>query len=186
MKDNLSIGLLVVIAIASIANTVMLMGDEPSTIEQSSNTTPKSSVVSNAASNTNAAANNDANFNQGLEEATVIENTGPKTNIQFAELQHDFGKIEQESKHTKVFTFTNTGNNPLIISSAKGSCGCTVPNYPREPVQPGQTGEIEVVYSPNKQVNQQTKTVTITANTEPATTVLKVSANVQPVDKAAG
>lgn len=174
MKENLSIGLLVIIAIASIANTVMLMGDDGVSYEKTQAIT---STGSNAAANTSGDV---ANFNEGLEGATVIEPTGPKTSIQFAEMTHDFGTIEQDSRNTKVFTFTNTGEHPLIISDAKGSCGCTVPNYPRQPVQPGETGEIEVVYSPGKQVNQQSKTVTITANTEPSTTVLRISANVLP------
>jgi hypothetical protein len=111
---------------------------------------------------------------------------GPATSIQFKEMEHDFGAIDQDTKNTKVFTFTNTGENPLIISNATGSCGCTVPNYPRNPIAPGETGEIEVVYSPGKQVNQQTKTVSITANTEPATTVLRVKANVNPGEQVEG
>ncbi|MCB0401790.1 MAG: DUF1573 domain-containing protein [Flavobacteriales bacterium] len=94
-------------------------------------------------------------------------------------MAHDFGTIDQDTKNTKVFKFTNTGKEPLIIEDAKGSCGCTVPTYPKEPIKPGETGEIEVAYSPGKQSGAQTKTVTITANTEPITTTLNISANVQ-------
>ena len=113
--------------------------------------------------------------------ANVIpENVGPKTSIQFTQMEHDFGVIDQNTTNPKVFTFTNTGNEPLIISDAKGSCGCTVPEYPRQPIAPGESGEIKVVYSPGKQANQQSKSVTITANTEPATTVLRIKANVTP------
>ncbi len=100
------------------------------------------------------------------------------TTISFAENAHDFGTIEQDSEHKKIFSFTNTGSEPLIIEKAKGSCGCTVPKYPKEPIAPGGTGEIEVVYKPGKQKNKQTKNVTITANTSPANTVLTISANV--------
>ncbi|MBD3661235.1 MAG: DUF1573 domain-containing protein, partial [Arenibacter algicola] len=92
----------------------------------------------------------------------------------------DFGTIEQNTTNPKTFTFTNTGDEPLIISDAKGSCGCTVPSYPKAPIPPGGTGEIEVVYRPGQQKNQQTKTVTVTANTEPAQTVLRIKANVKP------
>lgn len=106
--------------------------------------------------------------------------TGPKTSMQFAEMEHDFGNIKQDSENKYVFKFTNTGDEPLIINGAQGSCGCTVPSYPKEPIAPGEQGDIEVVYSPGKQENQQQKTVTITANTEPATTVLKISAFVEP------
>ena len=95
-------------------------------------------------------------------------------------MEHNFGDIEQNTTNPKTFTFTNTGSEPLIISDAKGSCGCTVPEYPKQPIQPGESGEIKVVYSPGTQVNAQTKTVTITANTEPSTTVLRITANVAP------
>ena len=99
MKENLSIGLLIIIAIASLANTVMLMGDDNVSNEK----TPQTSVVSNAAANTNqTAANQD--FNEGIQDAAVSEPVGPTTSIQFAEMQHDFGTIEQDSKNTKIFT----------------------------------------------------------------------------------
>ena len=69
----------------------------------------------------------------------------------------------------------------MLIESARGSCGCTVPNYPKQPIPPGQSGEIEVVYSPGKQKGLQTKSVTIIANTEPRTTVLQIKADVEEV-----
>ena len=62
-----------------------------------------------------------------------------KTSMDFTEVKHDFGTIKQDSKNTKVFKFTNTGNEPLIIEDAKGTCGCTVPTYPKEPIKPGET-----------------------------------------------
>jgi hypothetical protein len=70
----------------------------------------------------------------------------------------------------------------LVISNAVGSCGCTVPEYPKHPIAPGETGEINVVYKPGKQEGQQNKTVTVTANTEPAQTVLRILADVQKVN----
>ena len=170
MSENLKNALLVIIAIATLTNTVILLGDSN---EVSYERTP----INNTAIN-NAAAN-PADMG-AIEPATVIENVGPKTQIQFDEMEYDFGVIDQNTTNPKTFMFTNTGDEPLIISDAKGSCGCTVPDYPRQPIQPGETGEIKVVYSPGKQVNQQTKTVTITANTEPATTVLRIKANVTP------
>lgn len=168
MSENLKNALLVIITVATLANTVILLGDDSVSYE----TTPmNTSNVSNAAANPAANA---------IEPATVIENNLPPTTVSFAEMEHDFGTIEQNTTNPKTFTFTNTGSEPLVISDAKGSCGCTVPDYPRQPIQPGETGEIKVVYSPGTQVNQQTKTVTITANTEPATTVLRIKANVKP------
>src|SRR5690606_332492 len=119
--------------------------------------------------------------NQPAPAAPVLSETRAKTSIQFAENSHDFGKIKQDSKHTKVFKFTNTGKEPLIIENATGSCGCTVPDYPKEPIKPGATGEIVVEYSPGKQQGAQTKTVTITANTDPIVTTLNISADVEVV-----
>jgi hypothetical protein len=108
----------------------------------------------------------------------VVDNT-PKTVVAFAKSEHDFGNIKQDSENKYVFKFTNTGNEPLIIESATGSCGCTVPNYPKQPIAPGATGDIEVEYKPGKQENAQTKTVTIVANTEPKETVLRLKAFVE-------
>ena len=102
----------------------------------------------------------------------------PKTTIAFSNDSHDFGNIEQDTENKYSFTFTNTGLEPLIIKNARGSCGCTVPNYPKDPIMPGKTGQIDVVYKPAKQKGNQTKTVTVSANTEPENTILKISANV--------
>ncbi|MBL4657740.1 MAG: DUF1573 domain-containing protein [Flavobacteriales bacterium] len=117
------------------------------------------------------------------EQAVKIEQpTGPQTNILFAKDAHDFGNIEQNSTDNKhTFTFTNTGTNPLIISNAKGSCGCTVPVWPKEPIPPGGTGTIEVEYKPGSQKGTQKKTVTVTANTTPPDTRLSISAEVEEV-----
>lgn len=105
----------------------------------------------------------------------------PPTTIVFEEMDYDFGKIDQNTENKKMFKFTNTGKEALVIENAKGSCGCTVPKYPKKPIQPGETGEIEVVYKPGKQKGVQNKTVTLTANTEPSNTILKIKADVQEV-----
>ncbi len=107
--------------------------------------------------------------------------TGPPTSVMFAQSQHDFGKIDQDTKNTYTFKFTNTGINPLTITDAKGSCGCTVPQYPKEPIPPGGSGDIQVEYSPAKQKGPQSKTVTVTANTNPPTTTLTIIADVQEI-----
>jgi hypothetical protein len=98
--------------------------------------------------------------------------------ITFAKYEHDFGNILQDSDNKFTFTFTNTGTEPLIIENAKGSCGCTVPEYTKDPIAPGETGKLDIVYKPGKQKNQQTKTITVTANTSPKTTTLRIKANV--------
>ncbi len=107
----------------------------------------------------------------------------PKTSIKFNKDSHDFGNIEQDTENKYSFTFTNTGNEPLKIKNAKGSCGCTVPNYPKEPIMPGKTGQIDVVYKPAKQKGNQNKNVTVSANTNPENTILRISANVNSPDE---
>ena len=104
--------------------------------------------------------------------------TGPPTTISFKKMDHDFGTIKQKTENPYEFVFTNTGKNPLVITDAKGSCGCTVPEYPKEPIAPGASSKIRVVYSPGEQEGDQTKNVTITANTEPQQTVLTIKAKV--------
>lgn len=81
----------------------------------------------------------------------------------FEETVIDYGVIEQGSDPLRIFTFSNTGTEPLIIKRAKGSCGCTVPNYSKEPIMPGETSKIEVRYD-TKRVGKFTKTVKIYSN----------------------
>jgi hypothetical protein len=112
-------------------------------------------------------------------------NSGPTTLMAFNDDVHDFGTVDIETENKYSFVFTNEGKEPLKISNAKGSCGCTVPNWPREPIMPGQTGKIDVLYRPNKgQAGKaQNKTVSVTANTEPAITVLNIKALVNPISE---
>jgi len=86
----------------------------------------------------------------------------------------EFGTIEQGEVIQNVFEITNLGEAPLVISNAKGSCGCTVPNWPKEPVMPGQTAQILVKFDSKGKRGKQAKRVTITANTEPAQTFLTI------------
>lgn len=106
--------------------------------------------------------------------------TGPVPSFTFSEEDYDFGKINEGDVVEHSFTFTNTGQAPLIISSAVGSCGCTVPEWPKEPVGIGETGEILVKFNSRKKPGLQNKTVTITANTYPKQTKLQIKANVTP------
>lgn len=88
---------------------------------------------------------------------------------------HDFGTIEQGAPQETLFTFTNTGNAPLIITDAKSSCGCTIPTWTKEPVAPGGKGELLVKFNGSGQ-NQVTKTITVTANTEKGQEQLRIQA----------
>ncbi|TSE06802.1 MULTISPECIES: DUF1573 domain-containing protein [Aquimarina] len=101
----------------------------------------------------------------------------------FSEIEHDFGTINEGDVVEHKFAFTNTGKAPLVIVSAKGSCGCTVPEWPKEPIAPGATGEMLVKFNSNGKPNQQTKQVTITANTESGKETLKIKAMVTPKAK---
>ena len=102
----------------------------------------------------------------------------PKTKIKFTKDLHEFGKVDVNSENKYSFSFINSGNEPLKISNAKGSCGCTVPNWPKEPILPGKSGEIEVIFKPSKGQagSKQTKTVTVIGNTSPENTILKITA----------
>jgi hypothetical protein len=104
----------------------------------------------------------------------------PRTSIRFDREVHDFGKIKDGDKPKTKFKFTNTGKEPLIISNAQGSCGCTVPSYPKDPIPPGKTAEIEVEFDSSNKQGEQQKTVTITANTDPEQTILTVKSTVLP------
>ena len=103
----------------------------------------------------------------------------------FTETEFDFGEIAQGTNVEHVFTFQNTGEAPLVIVDAKSSCGCTVPEYTKDPVAPGETGEMLVKFNGSGK-NQVSKTVTITANTQAGKETIKIKAFVQPKDGAAG
>lgn len=177
MKENIKIGLLGIIALTLVVDTFFMDESNSSTVSE-----PKSNIVSNATPIPTPIAN--PNLQQPLPQQPQPQQpsqseTRAKTSVNFANMSHNFGEIKQDSKHTYVFKFTNTGSQPLIIENATGSCGCTVPTYPKEPIAPGKTGEIEVVYSPGKQEGEQVKTVSITANTDPIVTTLNISAKVK-------
>ena len=92
--------------------------------------------------------------------------------MNLAETEYNFGTIEQGDVVSHTFQFTNTGDEALIIQNAKGSCGCTVPKWPKDPILPGETGEIQVEFNSKGKKGNQNKKVTITANTNPAQTFI--------------
>lgn len=96
----------------------------------------------------------------------------------FSNTEHDFGTIVQGTSITKFYKFTNEGDADLIISSANGSCGCTIPKWPRTPIKPGQTGEIEVIFNSQGKKGVQTKKVYITANTSPPSNIIVLKGEV--------
>jgi len=102
---------------------------------------------------------------------------GPK--MEFESKEVDYGTIIQEADPYRVFNFTNTGTEPLVIKHAKGSCGCTVPTYPKEPILPGESAEINVRYD-TKRIGKFTKTVTLTTNEASEKHILRIKGEVKP------
>ncbi|GAB5419032.1 MAG: DUF1573 domain-containing protein [Crocinitomicaceae bacterium] len=99
--------------------------------------------------------------------------------IEFEKETHDYGKIKNGANGECTFEFKNTGNAPLIISNAKGSCGCTVPSWPKEPIAPGATAVIKVKYD-TKRAGAINKSVTITSNaTNEPTKVIRIKGYVE-------
>lgn len=118
-----------------------------------------------------------------IQQANAQEQQNAKQNVEltqmtFDEVEHDFGTINSGDKVDCVFTFTNTGDYDLIITNAHGSCGCTVPEYPKEPTKPGESGEIKVSFNSKGKSGEQTKTVTLAVNTENRKEVLKIKASI--------
>lgn len=111
------------------------------------------------------------------QEKKTLDNIGNSSNsatFKFESEEFNFGTIKQGESVTGEFKFTNTGNEPLIISKAEGSCGCTVPIYPKEPILKGQTAVIKVTFNSTGKFGIQDKTVTITSNAVQNPMVLRV------------
>ncbi|HAS35358.1 MAG TPA: hypothetical protein DCS15_02640 [Flavobacteriales bacterium] len=98
--------------------------------------------------------------------------------MEFSEPLYDFGDIAQGDRVNYNFTFTNNGTSDLVIASAKGSCGCTVPDWPKRPIKPGETSEIKVEFNSTGKKGKQHKKVTIVANTQPSKNVIAIQGNV--------
>ena len=103
----------------------------------------------------------------------------PKTKIVFDEKKHDFGTITEGDIVRHSFHFRNTGDQPLLITKAIASCGCTVPSYPKEPIPPGGDGNIEVEFNSKTRVGHQQKNVIIYSNADEATTSIGFEAEVK-------
>jgi plastocyanin len=101
---------------------------------------------------------------------TTVNANAPAMKFEFD--SHDFGKVKAGDKVTYEFNFTNTGQSPLIITNATATCGCTVPEWPKAPVQPGNSGKIKVTFNSANKEGLQDKQITVTANTSPAQNVV--------------
>ena len=105
---------------------------------------------------------------------------GPLPTMAFPKTEHDFGTINEGDVVEYTYAFKNSGAAPLIIQGAQGSCGCTVPDWTKEPIPVGGTGFVKAKFDSNGKTNIQNKTVTVTANTWPKQTVLRFKAMVTP------
>ena len=108
---------------------------------------------------------------------------GPMAAFAFENMDHDFGTMKEGDVVKYTYKFKNTGDAPLIIQNVQGSCGCTTPEWTKDPVPVGGEGFITAQFNSAGKSNLQNKTVTITANTWPETTTLKFTAMVEPKDK---
>jgi hypothetical protein len=108
----------------------------------------------------------------------VTAEVGSAPIMTFTEEKHDFGKITQGEKVSYSFTFKNTGGSDLVISSAQGSCGCTVPTYAKGPVKMGEESKIDVVFDSEGKSGLVQKTITIVTNCNPSTKVLTITSTI--------
>ncbi len=98
--------------------------------------------------------------------------------IKFTEEVYEFGSISQGEKVKHTFNFTNVGKKDLVISSARASCGCTIPDWPRKPIKPGEKGEINVVFNSEGKKGNIHKRITVVANTQPSTNIVAIKGEV--------
>lgn len=116
-----------------------------------------------------------------VEEERLMAEAANSTTMTFDKLTQNFGTITEDTEHKASFIVTNTGKNPLIIDKVDVSCGCTTAQKPEKPIPPGKSDKIEIIFHPKiGQLNEQKKTVTVTANTEPKIVVLNIEAFVKP------
>jgi hypothetical protein len=114
-----------------------------------------------------------------------IDASGPV--IEFANLEHDYGTIVQGADGNCEFVFTNTGTQPLTLENVRSSCGCTIPEWPKEPIAPGAKGAIKVKYD-TQRVGPISKTITVTSNGSQQPIILKIKGQIEPAttNQAAG
>jgi len=137
---------------------------------------------------TNKAENKEVEkLNPSLIETPTTSNPKAKTKekkqgwatIDFVEKEFDFGTVKEGEQVTKDFFFTNNGKKPLLISSASASCGCTVPSYPKAPLQPGEGSYIKVVFNSEGKSGMQNRSVSVMSNTKPTSNTLVIKGMVE-------
>ena len=109
-----------------------------------------------------------------------VQDGVPKPVFSFEDTEFDFGTVNEGDIVNHTYLFTNTGKSPLVIDKATASCGCTVPDWPKQPIGAGETGEIKIRFDTRNKPNQQIKIISIIANTEPTLTRLRIKGFVTP------
>ena len=112
-------------------------------------------------------------------EKRIVPVDGKYPIMTFDNTEHDFGTIEKDSKVEYSFSFKNTGEADLIITRAVGSCGCTIPEYPKEAIKPGESAKMKVSFNSKGKHGNQQKSITITSNTEKGTESLSIKASIK-------
>ena len=168
MKKNI-----LLVAVVALFMTTSCDNTNKST-EESQATSQETAAETNAASGMAQEVNNPNTTNP-----QEIANAADAPVMTFKETEHDFGNLKDGDVVNHTFEFTNTGKTPLVIESATSTCGCTVPEVPKEPIAPGQSGKIGVQFSSAGKGGQQTmKVISIKANTQPEITQVNIKANV--------
>ena len=128
-----------------------------------------------------SACNESASSKINPNNKSSIQKESNYAEITFDRVFHDFGMVSEGEIVKTIFKFTNTSENDLYIVDAMGSCGCTVPKYPKNvPIKPGGTGEIEVNFDTNGRPDLQQKMVKVSANTPSGSQLLRIQAFVEP------
>ena len=103
--------------------------------------------------------------------------------ISFETTVHNFGDVNQGEKVEQIFKFKNSGNVPLVLQNVLTTCGCTVPEWPKDPVVPGAEGELKVIFDSTAKIGRQNKVITIRSNSREGDFRLRISAMVLPPKK---
>lgn len=164
MLKQIKVGFMALVAVAFLATSC-----------QSGNKDIKDDA--RAAVENNAVQPADPNAQPATPEASVP--VGPTTVMEFTETTFDFGTVQDGEQVSHTYKFKNSGSEPLILSNAKGSCGCTVPKWPREPIAPGGEGEITVEFNSKNKKGKRNQKVTITANTNPPQSFIYLTGEVE-------
>ena len=117
--------------------------------------------------------------NTQASDSTAVQDTVPV--MTFNKVEHDFGTINEGDVVETVFSFTNTGSRDLLILNARGSCGCTVPDYPKNtPIAPGASADVKVKFDSNNKPNNNNRSVTFTTNTAKGREIIRIKTFVTP------